>query len=275
MYKSLILAFCQLLFSFFSAFSGAPLLNTYSLTMYNLVFTAALPLSFALDKDVSDEALENIPELYAESRKCCYMNTKTMTAWFLFAFFQAIVIVFGVMGIMNGQYMIGETGRTMDYWTQGLVVIVIILIIQQLNCLLLLRNITLVSFIVTFGSFVIFVVVTVLYSSSRVLSGWTNMYMAAVHLMSDPVFYWVCLLLSVVASLPLLMYQFSYLLPFKPLSLTRFVRRREQLFRKEEKNEHFWKTMRNQISVMKHRKLTINDLEERETTEERIGLLLQ
>jgi len=272
MYKSLILAFCQLLFSGFSAFSGAPLLNTYSLTMYNLIFTAVIPMAFALDKDISDEALENIPELYAETRNSKYMNVKTFSSWFLFAFFQAVVIVFGVLIIMNGQYMIAGTGKTMDYWTEGLVVITVVLIVQQLDCLLLLRNFSIVSLTFTFGSFLAFIVGTLLYSANRMLSGFTSMYMAAIHLASDPVFYFICLLLAVVASAPLFMYQFAYLIPFTPLSLSRFVRRREQAER--EKDDDFWMALRSDINRMQKRRLTNQDFESYgEVPEERTKLL--
>lgn len=261
MYKSLILAFSQLLFSIYSAFSGAPLLNTFSLTMYNLVFTSGLPLAFAFDKDVSDEALEHIPELYSESSSNTFINIKTFIMWFIFGAFQALVVVFGVLIIMNGDYIIGATGRTMDYWNEGLVVITIILTIQLVNLILLLRSFTILSVVLTFGSFLVFIITTVIYSVTKFASKSTTMYMAAIHLMQDPNFYSVCFLLTFVASFPLIIYQFFFV-RLTSISPSYYVRCKE--LQSNHKDDSFWNNLRSKVIALKSRKnLTYHSLARR------------
>jgi magnesium-transporting ATPase (P-type) len=248
MYKSLIIAFCQLLFSFFSAFSGSPLLNTYTLTTYNLLFTAIFPLVFLFDKDVSDEALENIPELYNESRENKLLNLKSLSLWFSYAGFQALFIALCVLGIVNGEYMVGRTGHTMDYWTEGIIVFTIIMTVNFLDIILIMKSWSIISVIISFGSYIAFFTGTALFSSIPIFSGTSTMYMTLAHLLSDPGFYAICILIVTVAMLPLLLYLFSELLPGVSIRPSQFVRNVEVRRKKSERTDTFYKDIRGRLS---------------------------
>ncbi|GBG70477.1 hypothetical protein CBR_g6606 [Chara braunii] len=62
-YKSLIICFIQIMFSFWSGISGSSLFNSFSLMAYNIVYTSLPVLLYVLDKDISEESVENHPHV--------------------------------------------------------------------------------------------------------------------------------------------------------------------------------------------------------------------
>lgn len=64
-YKNMTMTLIQMIFGFFSSFSGITLYDSILYTIFNVVFTAVPPIVYAcLEKDVSIESMMNYPELY-------------------------------------------------------------------------------------------------------------------------------------------------------------------------------------------------------------------
>jgi len=134
MYKSVVLAACQLVFNaFFTMFSGSAILRSRSLVFYNILYTSTLPFVFSMGHtrigelfqyivqtmygksakvsqheghsfEVSDLALEKIPELYRESQKGVSLTKNSLLLWFLNGIYQGFVILMIVSrtGKLNG-----------------------------------------------------------------------------------------------------------------------------------------------------------------------------
>lgn len=128
-YKSVIIAFSQILFSFFSSFSGAPILTSFSLLIYNTLLTGLLPVTFLFNKDFSDKTLEKVPQLYSDSQKSKYINLKTMIFSISFGVYHALVISLISYFTFSGDYFM-ENGRVMDYWKFGLIFLSSVMSIQ-------------------------------------------------------------------------------------------------------------------------------------------------
>ncbi|KAL9647066.1 hypothetical protein ABK040_016540 [Willaertia magna] len=99
MYKSIILSGCQLTFNY--------LLDKQENLQNNLQQTPLLKNTF----DVSEEALEKIPELYRESQMGKNLTKKTFTLWFVNAIYQAFIILFITITIYSvGSYTSDSCG---------------------------------------------------------------------------------------------------------------------------------------------------------------------
>lgn len=79
------------------------------------MFTGLLPATYLVEKKVSDEALENIPELYKESQAGTFMNFKSLAIVFLYAAYQAAIIFIFTMLTFSSDY-VNQFGFPMDYW---------------------------------------------------------------------------------------------------------------------------------------------------------------
>ncbi|KAH0795183.1 phospholipid-translocating P-type ATPase, flippase family protein [Histomonas meleagridis] len=64
-YKNMCFSFCQIIFQFYSSFSGNTVYDSILYTVFNVFFTSVPPVIYAgLERDVSQDSMENIPELY-------------------------------------------------------------------------------------------------------------------------------------------------------------------------------------------------------------------
>lgn len=102
-YKSMALAFVQLLANTACGYSGCSLLDTYALTTYNMVYTAVPGLFMALDMDRSVSQVMMQPHHYKEAARGDWYAPWTFVVWSLRASYQAVVVylcmVWGVGGL--------------------------------------------------------------------------------------------------------------------------------------------------------------------------------
>ncbi|KAG2389313.1 hypothetical protein C9374_013873 [Naegleria lovaniensis] len=139
MYKSVVLAACQLVYNlFFTYFSGSTILQSHSLVFYNILYTSLLPFAFSMGDisvgeflqflspikqtrnntinhqqqhhghsfEVSDMALEKIPELYKSSQKGETITKHSLVLWFLNAIYQGFTII-AIFSLSAGSFSQG------------------------------------------------------------------------------------------------------------------------------------------------------------------------
>lgn len=64
-YKNMCFSFCQILFQFFSSFSGNTVYDSFLYTIFNVIFTSIPPVIYAAaERDVGLDSMMHIPELY-------------------------------------------------------------------------------------------------------------------------------------------------------------------------------------------------------------------
>ncbi|XP_019177695.1 PREDICTED: phospholipid-transporting ATPase 2-like isoform X3 [Ipomoea nil] len=92
-YKSLLICFIQILFSFISGVSGTSLFNSVSLMAYNVFYTSVPVIVSVLDKDLSERTIMHHPQILfyckAGSR---LLNPRTFAGWFGRSLFHAVVV---------------------------------------------------------------------------------------------------------------------------------------------------------------------------------------
>ncbi|CAA7402088.1 unnamed protein product [Spirodela intermedia] len=91
-YKSLLICFIQILFSFISGISGTSLFNSVSLMAYNIFYTSIPVLTSVLDKDLSEKTVMQHPQILFYCQAGRLLNPSTFAGWFGRSLFHASVV---------------------------------------------------------------------------------------------------------------------------------------------------------------------------------------
>ncbi|KAG9130462.1 hypothetical protein Leryth_004421 [Lithospermum erythrorhizon] len=91
-YKSLLICFIQIFFSFISGVSGTSLFNSFSLMAYNVFYTSIPVLVSVLDKDLSEQTVMQHPQILFYCQAGRLLNPSTFAGWFGRSLFHAIVV---------------------------------------------------------------------------------------------------------------------------------------------------------------------------------------
>ncbi|PSS05696.1 Phospholipid-transporting ATPase [Actinidia chinensis var. chinensis] len=92
-YKSLLICFIQIFFSFISGVSGTSLFNSVSLMAYNVFYTSIPVLvTSVLDKDLSEGTVLQHPQILFYCQAGRLLNPSTFAGWFGRSLFHAIVV---------------------------------------------------------------------------------------------------------------------------------------------------------------------------------------
>lgn len=91
-YKSLLICFIQIFFSFISGVSGTSLFNSVSLMAYNVFYTSIPVLVNVLDKDLSERTVTQHPQILFYCQAGRLLNPSTFAGWFGRSLFHALVV---------------------------------------------------------------------------------------------------------------------------------------------------------------------------------------
>ncbi|XP_048422253.1 phospholipid-transporting ATPase 2 isoform X1 [Pyrus x bretschneideri] len=91
-YKSLVICFIQIFFSFVSGVSGTSLFNSVSLMAYNVFYTSVPVLVSVLDKDLSEDTVMQHPQILFYCQAGRLLNPSTFAGWFGRSLFHAIIV---------------------------------------------------------------------------------------------------------------------------------------------------------------------------------------
>ncbi|XP_078431186.1 aminophospholipid ATPase 2 [Wolffia australiana] len=92
-YKSLLICFIQILFSFISGVSGTSLFNSVSLMAYNIFYTSVpVLLTSVLDKDLKERTVMQHPQILFYCQAGRLLNPSTFAGWFGRSLFHAAVV---------------------------------------------------------------------------------------------------------------------------------------------------------------------------------------
>ncbi|KAJ4460846.1 phospholipid-transporting P-type ATPase [Paratrimastix pyriformis] len=154
-YKAFLVASVQLLFNLFTGFSGASFFNSLQLAAFNMIYTAAPPVAFLLDRDVEPGRSLTDPDLYRRAVRGDYLNKKTFFAWMLRALYQAAAIFFitaGAYGALRGTWI--------DQDSMPVTVYTAVLVLQIGTVLGASHTATWINHFFIWGSFALYVVVS-------------------------------------------------------------------------------------------------------------------
>ena len=197
-FKSIYICLIQVLYNFYAGFSGTSLMNTFSLTTYNVVFTGLPVFGFALDQDVTEEKVFEFPAIYKGGQRSNKMNAVTMATWFFHAVYQAAVTLLITLAVFNVDHLHWGDGYPVDYASLSMVAYSAVVIVNQIVVFLYSHYLTAVNGILLVGSVVTYFGTTMVYSAVPFL----DFYQVMDRLVSDGNFWATVLLIVVVACIP-------------------------------------------------------------------------
>nr|XP_033783628.1 probable phospholipid-transporting ATPase VB [Geotrypetes seraphini]XP_033783629.1 probable phospholipid-transporting ATPase VB [Geotrypetes seraphini] len=190
-------AYVNLLFWFqiFCMFSGTTMIDSWQLTFFNLFFTSLPPLIFGiLDKDISDDTLLSLPELYKSGQNSQAYNRPIFWITLLDAFYQSVICFF----IPYFTYYKSD----IDLISFGTPINTIAILTVNFHLAIETKTWTIVHALIVIGSIVCYFVLSLIYNVICVTCTSPNPYWTMEVQMSDPTFYLVCLITPVGALLP-------------------------------------------------------------------------
>lgn len=188
-YKSLVICFVQILFSFLSGVSGTSLFNSLSLMAYNVVYTSIpVMVTSLLDKDLSEKTVMQHPEILYFAQAGRLINPGTFARWFLRAIFHAIVVF--VVTVRVYAYDKCEMVEMSMVALSGCIWLQAFLVSIETN------SFSVYQHLAVWGNIVIFYILNLILS----LSKHAGMYTIMFRVCADPA-YWLSLLLIVVAGM--------------------------------------------------------------------------
>jgi phospholipid-transporting ATPase len=94
-YKNITFFMTQFWYSFQNAFSGEVIFESWTLSFYNVIFTALPPFVIGIfDQFVSARLLDRYPQLYQLSQKGVFFNMRNFFAWVLNGFYHSLILYF-------------------------------------------------------------------------------------------------------------------------------------------------------------------------------------
>ncbi|KAK7473026.1 aminophospholipid translocase [Stygiomarasmius scandens] len=118
-YKNIVLYMTQFWFSFFNNFSGQVAYESWTLSLYNVVFTVLPPLVIGIfDQFVSARILDRYPQLYILGQKNAFFTKTSFWLWVANAFYHSIIL-FGFSVILWWGDVKQVTGLDTGHWFWG------------------------------------------------------------------------------------------------------------------------------------------------------------
>lgn len=118
-YKNIVLHMTQFWYTFESGFSGQSIIESWTITFYNVFFTSLPPFVIGIfDQYLSAKMLDRYPQLYSLGRNKAFFNSRHFWEWVINGFFQSAILY---VGVTNGYKFSNSlpTGLIADNWTMG------------------------------------------------------------------------------------------------------------------------------------------------------------
>lgn len=152
-YKSQMICLLQLAFNAACGFSGCSLLDTFSLTAYNMLFTSFTGVALALDTDAPRAHLLAHPSAYRVSQAGVWINARTCAAWLGRAVVQALGIL--ILALATSR-VAGADGASVDQPTASYVAYTSCLLLQAFTVLSEMRRPTTPNLVIVGGSLAVY-----------------------------------------------------------------------------------------------------------------------
>jgi phospholipid-translocating ATPase len=161
-YKSMIIAWAQLLYNCFTNFSGVSFWNSFALTTYNGVYTVPLTFFYVMDIHLAPTTLLRFPQLYVLSQKARYMNRVTFFAFVARGVLQGTLGFFCGIALFRGDRLLAG-GTVMDTQSTFFPVYAATVLLQVITVLMESHSVTwlhwgsfLATIVTLFGTFFVY-----------------------------------------------------------------------------------------------------------------------
>ncbi|KZT04791.1 phospholipid-translocating P-type ATPase [Laetiporus sulphureus 93-53] len=197
-YKNIVLYMTQFWYSFFNSFSGESIYESWTLSMYNVVFTLLPPFVIGIfDQFVSARILDRYPQLYMLGQKNVFFTKTAFWLWIANAFYHSIVL-FGFSVILFWGDLKQSTGYDSGHWFWGTALYLAVLLTVLGKAALISDLWTKYTVAAIPGSFVFAMVFLPIYAVVAPAIGFSTEYYGLVpRLWSDAAFYFMLILIPI------------------------------------------------------------------------------
>ncbi|KAJ7690706.1 calcium transporting ATPase [Mycena rosella] len=197
-YKNITLYMTQFWFAFFNNFSGQIAYESWTLSMYNVVFSLLPPLVIGIfDQFVSARILDRYPQLYILGQKNEFFSKTAFWMWVGNALYHS-VLLYGFSIILFWGDLKQATGFDSGHWYWGLVLYLSVLLTVLGKAALISDLWTKYTVAAIPGSFIFAMLFLPLYALVTPHLGFSQEYAGLVpRLWTDAVFYFVLLLIPI------------------------------------------------------------------------------
>lgn len=200
-YKNIALYMTQFWYVFQNAFSGQSIMESWTITFYNVLFTALPPFVIGIfDQFVSSRFLERYPQLYKLGQNSQFFSVRIFWAWILNGFYHSAIIYGGTVLFYNNGAALNIHGETADHWTWGVCVYTTSIIVVLGKAALVTNQWTKFTVFAIPGSLVFWFIFFPIYASIFPYAGMSTEYFGVVsHTYGSATFWLSILVLPVLA----------------------------------------------------------------------------
>ncbi|CAL1711189.1 unnamed protein product [Somion occarium] len=197
-YKNIVLYMTQFWFSFFNNFSGQIAYESWTLSLYNVLFTLLPPLVIGVfDQFVSARILDRYPQLYMLGQKNAFFTRTAFWLWVGNALYHSIIL-FGFSVILFWGDLKQSSGLDTGHWFWGMTLYLAVLLTVLGKAALISDLWTKYTVAAIPGSFIFTMLFLPLYAVVAPAIGFSTEYRGIVpRLWTDAVFYFVLLLIPI------------------------------------------------------------------------------
>jgi phospholipid-transporting ATPase len=166
-YKNIVYSLTQVFYSFYNAYSGQTIYDSWVIVFFNMAFTFFPPMVMGiLDYDVRDSYLSKHPKLYAELRSpfAIRMSRASSLVWMMLALFHAWVIFYGTYRSATVDDHVTQ-GRNAGLWASGTVMMNTLLAVVSCQAALTFLSWTWFHFLSIAVSFVLYTAFLFVYAA--------------------------------------------------------------------------------------------------------------
>jgi magnesium-transporting ATPase (P-type) len=201
-YKSLLFCLFQVMYGFYTGFSGNSIFNGGCITAYNMLLFFPI-VSFCLDKDLDHNYLMDHPYAYTHTALGHDFNWRTFSRWIIRAVIQGLVIFFCSIAAFSSNYS-ATSGYAVDYDVLGYVVFFAYLWTQSITLVIELKYIAKINITAIWGFH--FLALLIMFASSLVRSfDSLSPYYAGYVSLLDPILWLTNVLVTVFAIFPVIL----------------------------------------------------------------------
>lgn len=189
-YKNIAMFMTQFWYSFQNAFSGQIIYESWTLTFYNVFFTAAPPFVIGIfDQFVSARLLDRYPQLYRLSQSGVFFRMHSFWSWVANGFYHSLILYFGSQIIILWDWPQWD-GRNAGHWVWGTASYTANLATVLLKASLITNIWTKYTFLAIPGSFLLWFILMPIYAVVAPKVNISNEYIGVIErLFPDPRFW--------------------------------------------------------------------------------------
>ncbi|CDK29912.1 unnamed protein product [Kuraishia capsulata CBS 1993] len=118
-YKNIALYMTQFWYVFSNGFSGQSIMESWTLTFYNVIFTVLPPFVIGVfDQYVSAQMLTRYPQMYKAGQRREFFNVETFWSWAINGFYHSAILYLGAINIYKYGNQLHD-GHIVDHWSFG------------------------------------------------------------------------------------------------------------------------------------------------------------